>query len=213
MVKEPMDELKRYIPIADAIAQTFGENCEVVLHDLTFPQSSIFYIVNNHVTGRKIGQSFDSIITQVLLSKKFNNDIAANYKKVTDDNKVLKSTTVIIRNSEGEAIGALCINYDLAEMNVVKEYTNKFTDLEEKPTEKEVEVFGNIMEIVEDLIDCIIDESKVEKMGRNRKLEIVKFMDEKGMFLIKGVMDEVAEKLKISKVTLYSYLDIVRSQK
>ena len=35
-------------------------------------------------------------------------------------------------------------------------------------------------------------------------------MDDKGVFLIKGAIDKVAERLNISKVTVYSYLDEIK---
>ena len=38
-------------------------------------------------------------------------------------------------------------------------------------------------------------------------------MDSRGVFLVKGAIDRVAEKLQISKVTVYSYLDEVRGKR
>jgi predicted transcriptional regulator YheO len=206
------DELMKYAPIADAIAQTFGENCEVVLHDLTTPQSSVIYTVNNHVTGRMVGQSFNHIITQVLLSKKFHNDVVANYKTQTEDQRSIKSTTVLLRDQKGEAIGALCINYDVQPLQQIQEFLNNFTHVEEETIKDEVELLGNMQEIAHNLIQQIIGDSNVDKMSRAKKLEIVSFMDEKGVFLIKGAIEKVAESLQVSKVTIYSYLDQIRSE-
>jgi predicted transcriptional regulator YheO len=206
------DELMKYAPIADAIAQTFGHNCEVVLHDLTTPQSSVIYTVNNHVTGRMVGQSFNHIITQVLLSKKFHNDVVANYKTQTEDHRNIKSSTALLRDQKGEAIGALCINYDVQPLQQIQEFLSNFTHLEEETIKDEVELMGNMQEIAHNLIQQIIGDSHVDKMDRAKKLEIVSFMDEKGVFLIKGAIEKVAESLQVSKVTIYSYLDQIRSE-
>ncbi|BCJ85542.1 PAS domain-containing protein [Effusibacillus dendaii] len=35
--------IARFIPIAESVAETFGSRCEIVLHDLTRPQSSVVY--------------------------------------------------------------------------------------------------------------------------------------------------------------------------
>ena len=35
--------LKRYIPLADMLVATFGEDCEVVLHDLAVPEHSVVH--------------------------------------------------------------------------------------------------------------------------------------------------------------------------
>jgi len=46
-----------YFRLAKAIAQQFGPNCEVVVHDLESndPESSIVAIENGHVSGRQVG--------------------------------------------------------------------------------------------------------------------------------------------------------------
>ena len=61
--------LKAYIPVANMLTQTFGKSCEVVIHDLTQPESSVVYVANGAVTGRKEGQAFDHLIRKVLLNK------------------------------------------------------------------------------------------------------------------------------------------------
>ena len=45
--------LKSYFVIADTIAGTFGEQCEVVVHDLSRPESSVVHVANGAVTGRQ----------------------------------------------------------------------------------------------------------------------------------------------------------------
>ncbi|HBZ79544.1 helix-turn-helix transcriptional regulator [Brevibacillus sp. FSL K6-0770] len=205
------EELRRYIPIADAMAQTFGKNCEVVLHDLSSPQSSVIYTANNHVTGRAVGQSFNHLITQVLLSQKLQNDVVANYRTETEDGRTIKSTTALIRNADGEAIGAFCINIDIHPLVSTREFIEDFIRMDEEPLEREeVEVVQNVWEIVEQMINQMISEKDVEKIDKNEKMQIVQFMDKKGVFLIKGALEKVAAELKISKVTMYSYLDELR---
>lgn len=48
-------------------------------------------------------------------------------------------------------------------------------------------------------------------MTKEDKLEILRYLDEKGTFLITKSGDKVCNALKMSKYTMYSYLDIVRS--
>jgi predicted transcriptional regulator YheO len=213
MTTKTADELNKYISIADAIAQTFGKNCEVILHDLTNPQASVIYVVNGHVTGRKVGQSFLHLITRVLLSNKFQNDFVANYKTETAE-KTIKSTTALIRNPMDEVIGALCINYDLSHFEALKDIIIDFSQFEQGsgPVQDSAVPYANVMEIVDKLIDRIIDKERVDEMDRNQKLQLVKFMNDKGVFLIKGSVEKVADLLKVSKVTIYSYLDEVKKQ-
>ncbi|MCZ8511524.1 PAS domain-containing protein [Paenibacillus filicis] len=213
MNKDAKEELLRYAPIANAIAQTFGDNCEVVLHDLSTPQNSVIYTVNNHVTGRMVGQPINHIFTRVLLSKKFQNDVVANYQTQTDDGRRIKSTTALIRDKDGVAIGALCINFDYQSLLQFQDFLNNFTSLEDEPIKEEVELLGNVKEIANQLIQQIIGDYDVDTMDKSKKIEVVKFMDEKGVFLIKGAVEKVAESLQVSKVTIYSYLDQIRSDR
>ncbi|GAA0743055.1 helix-turn-helix transcriptional regulator [Clostridium oceanicum] len=204
------EELKRYIPIANLIAKTFGKNCEVVIHDLSIPQNSVVYTINNHVTGRKVGDAFDHLVKQVLLSKNFKGDCAANYMTVTEEGKEIKSSTVLIRNSKDKVIGALCINYDLECMKNMKDFLDDFFIVEKESIEDDIEPFEHVMEIVDDLVDRIVGNQDINNLKRKDKIELIKFMDSKGIFLIKGAIEKIANKLNISKVTVYSYLDEIR---
>jgi predicted transcriptional regulator YheO len=207
-----VDELKKFIPIVNAIAHTFGKNCEVILHDLTNPQSSVMHVINGHVTGREVGHSFHHLITQVLLSNKFQNDFVANFKTETADNRLIKSTSALIRNSFDEVIGSICINFDLTHIGVLKDFIDDFSSFDQGTVQKNVEQYDSVMEIVDKLIDRMIDKEQVDQMDRNQKLQLVKFMNDKGVFLIKGLVEKVADLLKVSKVTMYSYLDEVKKQ-
>ena len=68
-----------YVSIADMLTQTFGSDCEVVLHDLNDPEHSVVYVSNGTVTGRRPGDSFDQLVRQVILSDGRKDDYAANY--------------------------------------------------------------------------------------------------------------------------------------
>lgn len=206
-------DLKSYIPIADLIAKTFGKKCEVIIHDLSIPQNSVVYAVNNSVTGRRVGQSFDHLIKQVLLSKNFEGDTAANYLTITEEGKEIKSSTALIRNSQNIVIGALCINYDLEVMKDIKTYLDEFLKIEQQVVKNEEEPFDHVMEIVDELIDKIVGDVNIDNLTRSEKISLIDFMEKKGMFLIKGVIDRIANKMNISKVTVYSYLDEIKKNK
>ena len=205
-------KLEKFIPVANLIAKTFGSNCEVVIHDLSIPQNSVVYTVNNHVTGREVGQSFEHLVKDVLLSKHFENDCTANYMTVTGDGRRIKSSTALIRDSENKVIGALCINFNLESLANIKVLLDDFMAVQQEKIETKVVPFDNVMEIVDDLINKMIANINIEHLKRKDKIELINFMEKKGIFLIKGSVEKVAEKLNISKVTVYSYLDAIKKQ-
>ena len=67
--------------------------------------------------------------------------------------------------------------------------------------------------MIENLMDNILKGADVQSLSRDERLEKIRFMDEKGLFLMKGSARLAAEKLGVGKVTIYSYLDEVRGKR
>ncbi|MEE3954415.1 MULTISPECIES: transcriptional regulator [Bacillaceae] len=214
-----MEEIKKvlesFIPIAKSTAKMFGSNCEVVIHDLTNPQASVMFTVNNHVTGREIGQSFDHLVKTVLQSEDFKEDYLAGYTFVTEDKRTIRSSTSLIRDSKQKVIGAFCINFDVEALNQMQQFMNTFlstqVEVQENETKSDDDI-ENVEGIVDQLIQQIIQNSVHPVMKRHEKIELIRFMDEKGIFLMKGSVEKVASLLGISKVTVYSYLDEIKNK-
>lgn len=205
--------IKQYIPIADMIAKTIGPQCEVVLHDLQIPQNSVVYIANDTITGRKIGDGFNLIISKVLLSRRFENDMVTNYSFRTDSGKQIKSSTVMIRDFNNKVVGAMCLNIDTTKVIEQIAWLQSLLpdpELRPQPSCPDAESY-HVIEIVDDIIDRIFAGKDVKRMLRDEKLEIIRFMDSRGIFLTKGAIDKVSEKMGVSKVTIYSYLDELKN--
>ena len=208
--------LAQYIPLAHMIDQTIGDDCEVVLHDLENPQQSVVYIVNNRVTGRQVGQSFDHLVPQVILSKKLDHDIVTNYYFHTADGRLIKSSTALLKDFGGKVVGALCINIDTTKISQQIEWLQSLMPGSEEnaaPAEVSQEELTHVSEIVTDLIDKIIGNKDMARLRREEKLELIRFMDQRGIFLLKGAVDQVGSRMGISRVTVYSYIDEVRGKK
>lgn len=209
--------LESYIPLADMLAKTFGSECEVVLHDLTVPEKSVVYVANGTVTGREVGQSFEQLIKQVILSKNFRDDYAANYFFTAKNGKLIRSSTFLLRDEKQKLVGALCINIDTTPMQQQMEYLKSFLPQEELSESSPAQSFTDdgvyVFQMVETLIDNIIGQQEPDKMSRSEKIQKISFMDEKGIFLMKGSVEMVSQKLGISTVTVYSYLDVVRGKR
>lgn len=209
--------LKAYIPLADMMAESFGNNCEVVIHDLTAPQNSVVYVANGTITDRRIGQSFDHLIREVLLSKDFKKDYKANYTFKLPNGKKIKSSTSLIRDSEEKVIGAFCINFDIDTFINMQAFMNMFlsdnTDTSEEVEVQTLDSFDNVSDIIDTLIENTVGNVDIKQMKRSENIELVRFMHDKGIFLAKGSVDKVAKRLQVSPVTVYSYLDEIKKKK
>src|SRR6478736_7723680 len=95
--------LQQYYPFVTFLSKVMGRNCEVVLHDLSRPESSVIAIENGHITGRKIGDAPTNLMLKVLQEKTYlTRDFIANYKAVNKDGKVFRSSSFFIKNDKKE---------------------------------------------------------------------------------------------------------------
>lgn len=205
-------ELKKYIPIAEGIVKTFGDNCEVVIHNLQYPERSLVYVAGN-ITNRKPGAPVTNIVLEALRANDKRDFFG--YKTQTKDGKQLKSSTIFIRNAEDEVIGCLCINIDITQFQVCSNILEHFISVYKDSAEeiKKDEYFGqDIGEVIGDIMLQVINASKipVNLMQKEDKIQIVNELDRKGVFLVKGAVEQVAVALGVSRYTIYNYLEEIR---
>jgi len=205
------NELETLSQIAKGIAAQFGSNCEVVVHELSSDSvsHSIAIIENGHVTGRKVGDGPSQVVLEQIGKKdELENDHLC-YLTKTPDGKVLKSSTIFIRDSEGEVRAIMGINYDISALAIAQQAITSLTST----TEAEVAP-TRITNDVNVLLDDLIEQSDafvgkpVPMMTKDDKVRAIKFLNEHGALLITKSGDKIANHFGISKYTLYSYLDI-----
>jgi predicted transcriptional regulator YheO len=204
--------------LVDGIARTFGPRCEVVLHDVRNLRNldhSIVKIANGHVTGRTIGGSISDRGLRDLRSGR-ERDLFINYASVTKDGRHLKSSTILFRSDAGKPIAALCINFDVTDIvslnTVIQEIFAISEELEQaEPAETfAVDMFSTLNEIADRTIRKT--GKVIPSMGREDKIEIVRQLEDQGFFLIKGAIKFIAARLRVSKFTIYNYLEQIRSE-
>ncbi|GEA19257.1 helix-turn-helix transcriptional regulator [Moorella sp. E306M] len=210
--------LKAMKPIAQGIAATFGKNCEVVLHDLSEPSSSLIFKAGS-VTNREIGAPVTNLVLEALQRYGDATEDLIGYLNRTKDGKVLKSSTIFIRDNSGKIIGCLCINFDLTEFQLAKNILEDFCqlkDLAEAGFERTQEQFArDINEVVDNVVENVLQElgKPVPVMTKEEKVKAVEMLDDRGIFLVKGAVDVVAQALAVSKYTIYNYLEEARALK
>ena len=215
--------LLSFVPIVKGIAKTFGKDCEVLLHDTSKLESSVIMIENGHVTGRKIGSPMTDLGLYFLKSDLFkDNDFIANCQTESKFGKKLKSTTIFIRDNKRKIIGFLCINYALDHLTEIRKKIDDFCEVN-KDVDKNV--FNNkeneefFADNLDDLLENIFIKAQeklgkpIEKMKKNDKLELVRYLQKKGVFLVKGNIDKIANKLNVSRYTIYNYLSEIKPDK
>ncbi len=206
-------------PAAEAIGKTVGAHCEVVLHDLRVPERSIVAITNGAVTGRRVGGPVvggpaKDVALKLLDSAIKESTLSVGYRTKTRDGRELRSTSLVLRTPAGKPVIALCINLDLSAFTMARLLLDEIS----KTSTSAMEAGGEEVQLdVGDVIAHMIEEALAEVgkpakfMDREDRLQAVRLMHERGLFLIRGGVERAAAALGISKFTLYGYLKDVRA--
>ena len=209
-----LDFLKQ---LAHGLAAQFGGSCEAVIHDLTKKDldKSIVYIENGHVSKRHTGDGPSGIVLETLRSDpgKIKDKLA--YLTRTDDGRILKSSTLYIRDEKGKIIYIFSMNYDITSLLAAE---NSIRGLIQTEPENDTETDSSatpqrITHNVTELLDLLIEQAiarvgkPVAMMNKDDKVAVVQYLNNAGAFLITKSGDKVSSLLGISKFTLYSYMD------
>ncbi|MCI9104431.1 MAG: transcriptional regulator [Lachnospiraceae bacterium] len=205
--------------IMDMLENQFGSSCEVVLHDLTKDYNhTIVDIRNGHLTGREIGGCGSNLGLEILRGNSVNGN-RYNYITHTRDGKILRSSSIYLRDDKDNVVGSLCVNLDITETIRFEEYLKNYNHYElennEGHQEQENEIFAqNVGQLFDYLFqDGVKKLGKApEEMNREEKMELLRYLDKKGAFLISKSGVRACELLQISKFTLYNYLDAIREE-
>ena len=202
--------------VAAGIAAQFGSNCEVVVHDLSrHPDHSIVEIVNGHVTGRKVGDGASHVVIEQLQTNDPEPKDHLCYLTKTPDGKILKSSTVYIRNSKGKVSAIVSINYDISKLLMVESAVRDLISTGEETQQTEPEKIVNINDLLDDLIEqsVALVGKPVALMNKDDKVKAIRFLNQNGAFLVTKSGDKIAKYFGISKYTLYSYIDTKQEEK
>lgn len=205
--------LKSYIPFVKGIAATFGSNCEVVLHDFSNLENSIVTIENGHVTGRDFSSPMTEISLKKVVDGKVEEDLI-NYTGKSTDGRVLKSTTMFIRDESEKVIGCFCINFDMTELVAAQRVLNDIMKINAEAQDRSEDFQNKVNNVLIDIVQNTLQGfgKPVAYLTKEDKVTIVQKLDTQGAFLIKGAIDYVAKVLCVSRYTIYNYLDEIRDE-
>ena|GEM_PF-60584 len=217
-------KLKEYIPLAEFMSKCYGDNVEVVLHDISDLDHSAVAIYNSHVSGRETGAPFTyfglKIIREELYKKQ---DYVVDKRNILSNGKVLRASTYFITDDDGSLIGTLCVNMDVSHFVELSHMFDRMAfgaggekELPEplpEPASSPKETFPTT---VDDLIDGTLSEfvgdaGSADIMTPEQKIEFVGRLSDKGIFMYKGTVKKVSVALGVSEPSVYRYLNMANS--
>jgi predicted transcriptional regulator YheO len=200
------------------LAQALGPDHEVVLHDLRKIPRSIVAIAGT-LTGRSAGGPTTDLLLRHL--KQHRSDDILRYRTQGPGGRTFRSSTIFIRDPHGKPYACLCINTDVTAWLQAQRLLGSFTSMTDwAPVAAEKAQDGNhdghvpetFAMSVEDLTVQTVQGAiaevgvAVELMQKEHKIEVVRQVEELGLFLIRDAVDYVAQSLGVTRYTIYKYL-------
>lgn len=190
--------------VAKGIAETFGKQCETLIHDMSVKGNPIISIYNQEVTGREIGSIVDVLGSTRDLNEVLKEVDFVNHLAVAPDGRQIKSSTFhMVGDDYNYALG---INFDISELlqanRLLLNLMNVGGDLQ-----------SAISQAGEGMLSQLFDECQamigknVEDMNKRDRLKLIRLLKQKNVFDMHKSVPYVSEKLKVSRYTIYNYLN------
>lgn len=208
------------IQLAHGLAEHFGPQCEIAIHDVTRDLSNtIVSIENGQISGRAQGDAASNVVLEALHTPPEELKDQIGYLTRSSDGKALKSSSIYIRDRSGNLRYIFSVNYDISSLKAVDELicglitTHPATDQSGKAEQEKQESAPRIPHTVTELLDSLIEHALAEvgkpvvMMTKEDKIRVVRYLNDAGAFLITKSGDRIASVLGISKFTLYKYME------
>ncbi|RMR06080.1 putative DNA-binding protein [Pseudomonas savastanoi pv. glycinea] len=195
-----LEQLKH---VAQGLGETFGPFCEVVVHDLQSPDHAI-YAIHNNLSGRSVGDPATELGLARIADPVYP-QVIANYANRFPDGRQAKSTSIGIRNIDGQYVAALCMNVDLTLFQGVQTAMAQFTRVDCTVDESlEVDSAHSIRKRIDEFAGRSASTPRSLKADERRVL--LRELKASGALEVRKSMDVVAQHLGVSRAAAYSYL-------
>ena len=141
-------------------------------------------------------------------------DAVIGWRGHTADGRLLRSTTVFVRNADGHPIAALGINLDLS--LVEKNHAQSTYLLRHSSYERRQAIAaGTVRDLLRQLLEEAAQETgkAIAQFGREDRIRVALYLEERGAFVIRGSVAAAARILGVSRVAMYTYIEEARQMR
>lgn len=190
--------------LAKGIAEMFGKQCETLIHDMSIEGNPIIAIYNGEVTGRKTGSIVDVLGSTRDLSDALKGVDFVNHLAVTPEHRQIKSSTFHFFGEDYKF--ALGINFDFTDLvqanKMLLQLMNVDGDLQNAIHQAGEGMLSTLFE------ECLAIIGKpIDDMKKRDRIKLIKLLKQKNVFDIHKSVPYVSEQLKVSRFTIYNYLN------
>jgi len=159
------------------------------------------------LTGTLVEATPSHVVLEAMKEGKKNIPDHYNYLTKTHDGRILRSSTIYIKDENGKPIGIFAINYDMTDLMMAQSIINAMA--QPAAADEPERIPTNVNELLDDLLEQSVRliGRPVAMMNKEDKVRAISFLNDSGAMLITKSGDKIAKYFGISKYTLYSYLD------
>lgn len=199
--------LKSYKAVVNKLAMLISSHCKIVLHSLQNLKCSAIRIANSKHTSQKISSPITNLALRMLHNiTKANSSVSKCYFTRAKSGVLIKSLTIAIRNRKQRVISLLCININL---NVpFSQIISTFVPPKTPNVSSSVNFASSVKNLVTQTLKFTIKKVNANRNVSNnaKNRQIVLNLYKKKIFNIKNAINQVANRLNISKHTVYLYI-------
>ena len=195
---------------ARGIAGMFGPACETLVQDMGHPNHPILSIYNGQVSGREVGSTLDILGSDKSLDNAQRTTDFVNLYATTPTGAQVKSSTFHLMGDDFNL--ALGIDFDFTSLS----FANRtLVGLMSADADLQSALWsggaGQLYQIFEECLTAL--GKPAEGLGKKDRMRLVALMDQKNAFSFRKSVPFVASRLKVSRYTVYKYLDELAAEK
>ena len=188
-----------------ARGQTLAPRVEGGLHDLTRPEHAVGAIANN-LSGREVGDA----ATELGLARITNPDfpeVIQNYANRFPDGRPAKSTSIGLKNSDGEFVAAICLNMDVSMLGAMTAGLGQLIRTDTPAPAVNESLAPRRVEEVRTVLERYAAARNTTPMGLNldQRRDAMRELAASGLLDLRRALSEVAQALGVARSTVYTY--------
>ncbi|GAA4965960.1 putative transcriptional regulator YheO [Nonomuraea thailandensis] len=206
-------------PVVPVLAQALAPKTEVVLHNLTTMPNTIAAI-GGTLTGRDIGGPPTDLGLRTF--KAGWTDHLVGYRSETADGLVMRSSSIFFHAPSGKSVVCLCINTDIGDLLRAEAILRALTTtnegagplLDARPGHPAETFPVSLESLGEGVLDDAVNAAgvPVELMKKPHKIAVVQDLNRRGFFTLRGAVELAAQRLNVSRFTIYNYLNELQTE-
>ena len=216
---ERKQQLEAILPLMHFFGEMLGPDAEIILYDV---DDRVVYQVLNPMDDEMVpGSEMRSLERNFIDSKIYEKEeFIVNYRALSRSRHKLKSATFFLKNNpERQLRGMITVNINVDRLVELRDALNVMISGYRPYEASANSPFYNNFEVsVEGLVSTAIQD-ELDRFGveptplsYQEKMGMVHSLDEKGIFLVKGAIAELAAALKTTETSIYRYLNKLQEQ-